>query len=180
MKPAGIKIGETEFFTDENGNISAMHQGCRKEIYQLPAIIHDLIDVAMDETQKESLNKMGVFMPLDRRLQFLKCNCSTYDETPDLVNGTFRNEYVECSQRQKCAYEGKLCKPITLSNGTHLTMAELRITSLIRAGQFDKEIARAVGIKENTLRKHKQNIQEKLNVDSKTQIALKAIELGIA
>lgn len=179
MIPAGINPGETEFFKSGNG-IMAMQSGVKKEIEDLPYKTHEVIDMAMDAKQRKALDHLGITHPLERRIQFLKCNASVYDATPDIVDGKFQNEYVSCPFRQQCPHEGKLCKVLTLSNGEHLTLSELRITSLIRAGLFDKEIARTTGIAETTLRKHKQNIQEKLEVERKTQIATKAIEIGIA
>ena len=179
MIPAGLKVGETEFLR-LYGRMMAVHQGNLTEIADLPYKILRFISLAIDDHQRKSLDILGKTEFLTQIIQFLECNASTYDSTPDLHEGVFRNEYVECEFRETCPHQGKLCKVIHLDNGRHLTFSELRITSLIRKGLFDKEIANTVNIAEQTLRVHKRNIQEKLGVERKTQIATKAIEIGIA
>lgn len=178
MIPAGLRPGETEFM-ELDSEIIAIHEGNKKHIEQLPYQLLAMIDLAIDHKQRLALTGMKVFDYLAQIKQFLKCNASGADCTPDLKDGAFNNEYVRCAFRGKCAYEGKLCKVVKCNSGEYLTFSEMRITSHIREGLFDKEIAAACGISVNTVKVHKQNIQNKLQVERKTQIATKAIELGI-
>ena len=179
MIPVGIKAGETEFFEFEERMI-AKHEGNHIEIKDLPTPTLKMLDMAIDDLQRKSLMSWGLLDFHEQINQFLKCNASSYDFTPDLKDGKFQNEYCKCVFRGKCQFEGKLCRVIHLKNGTHLTMSELRVTAYIRAGFFDKEIAAMMGISPNTLRVHEQNIRLKLNVERKAHVAVKAIELGIA
>ena len=179
MIPAGVRCGETEFM-EIDSEIIALHEGNKRNIEELPFNILGIVDLAIDHKKRSCLTGMGIFDYMGQIKQFLKCNASAADATPDIKDGVFTNEYCQCVFRGKCAYEGKLCSVIKTENGQYLTMSELRITSQIRAGYFDKEIADACGISINTVKVHKQNIQKKLGVERKTMIAVKAIEIGIA
>lgn len=179
MNYAGLISGETEFM-EIDSELVALHEGNKTQIENLPFNILGIVDLAIDHKKRSYLTGMHIFDYLGQIKQFLKCNASTSDCTPDIKDGVFTNEYCQCAFRGKCAYEGKLCSVVKTEDGQYLTMSELRIASQIRAGFFDKEIADACGISINTVKVHKQNIQQKLGVERKTMIATKAIEIGIA
>ena len=179
MIPAGIRAGETEFM-EVDAELFAMHEGHKTAIENLPSYVLGIVDLAIDPVKRKCLTDWGINEQMPQIKQFLKCNASVADATPDIANGKFSNEYVACPFRGKCRYEGKLCTVIPTESGDHLTFAEMRITSQIRAGLFDKEIAAACGISINTVKVHKQHIQTKLKVERKTMIVAKAIEIGIA
>jgi len=180
MIPAGISTGEIEFFRDRT-ELFAMCSGIKVGILHLPADLTGIVDAAMETKHHECLDKMGIDCKVERRIQFLKCNCSSYDFTPDIVDGqlTLQREYVSCEFRGQCQYEGKFCGPIEI-DGKKVTMAELRVTSKIRAEKSDKEICDELNIHPQTLRVQKASIQIKLNADRKVGIAMKAVQYGIS
>lgn len=61
-----------------------------------------------------------------------------------------------------------------------LTRRETEILRLLARGKANKEIARALGITEQTAKTHVRHILAKLQVQSRTQAALCAIQLGLA
>jgi DNA-binding CsgD family transcriptional regulator len=157
-----------------------MHSGVRKEIADLHPAIHAVVVNHITPKHHSTLDRMGIEDAFLRMVQFIKCNLSSYDYTPDIIEGelSLRTEYVACPLRGKCDYEGKGCQPIVV-DGQKVTMAELRITSLIRDCYQDKEICDIVGIQPQTLRVHKLNIQTKLKADRKPQVAMRAVQYGI-
>ena len=177
MTPGGLKIGQTEFFWDDAQGW-VLHSGQLLSIEQMPEELFVIVDAAMNDKHSKALDRMGILDPDRRRLKFLKCNAGTFDFTPDIQNGAMQLEYVTCPERGRCSEEGHLCQPL-LINGHKISMAELRIISLIRQGKYDKEICDELSIAPQTLRTHKQNIERKLNADRKVQVALKAVEYGI-
>lgn len=177
MIPAGIRIGEVEFFWDGPAGFY-MIEGDKVPVEQMTPEIGDLVDQQINVRHQEALTEMRISSPELRRLKFLQCNCSSYDFTPDIEDGVMQLEYVACEYRGICKQEGKLCQPLMI-NGQKISMQELRITSLIRKGLYDKEISAVLNIAPQTLRTHKQNIERKLNADRKVQVALKAVEYGI-
>ncbi|MBU0704258.1 MAG: response regulator transcription factor, partial [Chloroflexi bacterium] len=63
---------------------------------------------------------------------------------------------------------------------TPLTEREVDVLQLVAAGQSNREISAHLGISEATVRTHMSNILAKLNLDSRTQAALYALQKGLA
>jgi two-component system NarL family response regulator len=62
---------------------------------------------------------------------------------------------------------------------TNLTVRELEILKMLAKGPTNKEIARALGISDNTVRNHVNSIIEKLDVSDRTEAATTAIQRGL-
>jgi DNA-binding NarL/FixJ family response regulator len=60
-----------------------------------------------------------------------------------------------------------------------LTERETDVLRLLAQGQSNKQIARSLGIGEKTVKTHVSNILGKLNVQSRTQAALYAVQIGM-
>lgn len=60
-----------------------------------------------------------------------------------------------------------------------LTERETEVLRLLARGRANKEIARDLGIGEKTVKTHVSNILAKLNVQSRTQAALYAVQIGL-
>jgi DNA-binding CsgD family transcriptional regulator len=180
MIPAGLRAGQHEFYWDGPQGL-VISAGVQRPVEEMPAILKPVIDRAITKQARQSMVLMGILGADEQRIQFLKCNCSNSDYTPDIDEATMvlRREYVTCSMRGHCQFEGKLCSGIEV-DGRKITMAQLRIVALIRKGLYDKEICDQLHIAPQTLRTHKQTIQTLLNADRKTGIALKAVEYGIS
>jgi DNA-binding NarL/FixJ family response regulator len=61
-----------------------------------------------------------------------------------------------------------------------LTGQEMKVLSLLAAGQSNKEIARALGLSPNTVKTHLANLFAKLSVSRRTQAVGRARDLGLA
>lgn len=180
MIPAGLSAGEHEFYWDgPQGYV--LSAGVKRPVEDMPAILKPVVDKAITKQALQSMLTMGITCADQQRIQFLKCNCGNADYTPDIDETTMvlQREYVTCSMRGSCQFEGKLCRGIEV-DGRALTMSHLRIIGLIRKGLYDKEICDQLHIAPQTLRTHKQTIQILLNADRKTGIALKAVQYGIS
>jgi len=62
---------------------------------------------------------------------------------------------------------------------TDLTPREIEILKLVSKGPTNKEIGRALGISENTVKNHVNSIIEKLEVSDRTEAATTAIQRGL-
>lgn len=61
-----------------------------------------------------------------------------------------------------------------------LTRRELEIVRLLAQGQSNREMARALGIDEGTVKSHLHSVYEKLNLDNRVELALYVRERGLA
>ena len=62
----------------------------------------------------------------------------------------------------------------------NLTDREAEVLSQLRQGNSNKEIAQALDIAETTVKLHLRSISEKLNARNRTDIVVRAIEMGLA
>ena len=66
------------------------------------------------------------------------------------------------------------------SERVHLTAREREIMQCLARGESNKEIARRLDVAESTVKIHVQNILKKLNLSSRVQIAVYAVENGLS
>lgn len=62
---------------------------------------------------------------------------------------------------------------------SNLTAREIEILKMLSKGPTNKEIGRALGISDNTVKNHVNSIIEKLEVSDRTEAATTAIQRGI-
>lgn len=179
--PAGINDDNAEFF-HKNGEDYAFKGGMKLRYDQFPNSLYIKIDNTMAQRPRAlaALDSIGLFDQHLRRRQFLRCNNSSFDFVPDSCASvhTLNTEYVPCSIRGNCKYEGDLCQGVPVAHGT-LSMRELEVMGSIRIGLYDKEICDKLKIRPDTLKTHKRNIQRKLGVERKSAIANSAAAMQI-
>jgi DNA-binding NarL/FixJ family response regulator len=69
--------------------------------------------------------------------------------------------------------------PMPAANVASLTAREMDVLRLVAEGQTNKEIGGKLGISEDTVKKHVQNVIWKLNAADRTQAAILAMRLGL-
>lgn len=69
--------------------------------------------------------------------------------------------------------------PARLDDTARLTAREREIVQGLARGESNKEIARDLGVAESTVKIHVQNILKKLNLASRVQVAVYAVEHGL-
>lgn len=62
---------------------------------------------------------------------------------------------------------------------SRLTAREIQVTQLLARGASNKVIARELDVSESTIKIHVQNVLKKLNLNSRVQIAVYAVEHGL-
>lgn len=106
-----------------------------------------------------------------------------------LLKGTAAGSLVACIRevarggrhREPALMERALELALALRNAPpdgagHLTPREVEVLALVSQGLPNKQIAREVGVSEGTIKAHIHNLFHKLQVSSRTQLALKARE----
>lgn len=99
--------------------------------------------------------------------RFIRCNFKLYDNTPDIdQNGIFRFEFTDCPLKGdfgECKYCGIICNP---KFNSKLTDREDDVMKMYYESVTTEEIADALCISIETVKKHKRNALVKLKLHS--------------
>ena len=66
-----------------------------------------------------------------------------------------------------------------LPNGEIITKRQMQVLFYLKDGYFNKQIAQKMNVKEPTIKLHIHNLFQKLNANNRTQIVIKAHQLGL-
>ena len=66
-----------------------------------------------------------------------------------------------------------------LPNGEIITKRQMQVLFYLKDGYFNKQIAQKMNVKEPTIKLHIHNLFQKLNATNRTQIVIKAHQLGL-
>lgn len=171
--PAGLNDMSFEIYKRAN-QIYALNNGKTIAYEDFPNELLTLIDtiISLNPKARKAMEFIGVTDADEQRKQFISCNMANFDFTAD-VNEDYKElttEYVECNIRKTCPVQDKLCGAVKSVNG-QLSIRQLQIMGMIRLGMFDKEIADALFISQETVKTTKRNIQKILKVERKAMIA---------
>jgi DNA-binding CsgD family transcriptional regulator len=157
--------------------------GDGKQWFTYPSVPEELLipfeeDLERDKKSQEGLRLMKV--PDNKKLeQHIRCKFGGSDNIADLsLDGQSTPDLPHCTKRLTCPGFGKCCKKPEFNNGK-LSYRQIQITSLIQKGLSDNQIALELGVKPNTIRTQRVNIERIMGVGSKPQIAAIATLLGI-
>lgn len=176
IQPA-FSDGSFEFF-DAGSCTYELTNGSFTPIVQLPAKFYSLLQEQLhsDKTAQRGLDKLGITDPEERIVKFYKCNYSESDEHPDInEKGKLGpREFVKCFERTDCIAQNELCRfPAGLSK------REMQVARRIALGQMDAQICYELEITQNTLRNHKNNIEQKIGATGKVAIGVWAVKNNI-
>ncbi len=88
---------------------------------------------------------------------------------------TVQKQSEEATYRSREELELKVDAAIQRGNSYGLTFRELTVLHLVAAGQTDKEIANALGIRPYTASRHLKNIMAKMSASSRTDAGVRAV-----
>lgn len=179
--PGGLISKATETFSIDNEPYTTFN----RQIYSFEETPSCRIDIYMDHMKANQKGEKvmeeitGSNDDMVKVKQWMLCRFGGMDDTPDIdeFNRIQEAEYVPCSKRGMCPFEGKGCCTVEVSKDVFLSKAELAVTKLIE--DQDKIIADKLCISTQTVKTHIQNIRKKLNKNSRTGVAVWAVVKGI-
>lgn len=179
--PPGLEDQSVEFYVFDN-DIKCLHQGIRYSWGQFPSWIISKIEedmLAHPEAIKALVN-WDISDKDEMLRQYIICRFGGFDGTADITTEGKIDyvEYFDCGRRGNCAQEGKLCSAIKVGE-EYLTRQEINVLKKVVAGKPNKIIAAELFISEETVSSHNQNIQRKLQVTSKIEMATWAVKRNI-
>ncbi|MCZ4244923.1 helix-turn-helix domain-containing protein [Pedobacter punctiformis] len=153
-----------EFFTHDNQPMVS-YQRRQYDLEDAPIPIHN----ALENYLKAHPDKVMAYRDMagaDKvKDQCVKCLFSNLDGMPDLTDdGVLTPEFVNCSSRGKCKWEGIGC----LRDPFGLSERESQIADL--ADLTNEEIADKLYLSKHTVSTHLQNVQRKVGVRNKKQL----------
>ncbi len=175
--PAGTLDANFEFF-EENGEVYFMNNRRTHEFHELDVVQLDMLreDLEAHPMALKAIEELGIIDPVYQIKQWAICNFGNFDNKADLTeDGVIIHEHVNCAKRGTCKFEGVICQPLLVENGT-LTIREVQIIKLVAKDLLDKQISGMLGIALNTMAVHRTNIEKKIGCHSKAGITAYAYQ----
>lgn len=178
--PPGLEDNSVELYYDRG--LKCLTNGTRYTWRQFPQPIVDTIIQDMKDNHEAipGLLEMGYRSSIGQFVKYTSCRFGGFDFGADITkDGKILNtEYFECGFRGTCRQEGKVCATIKVGD-EHLTKQEINVLKKVAASKANKVIAAELFISVETVSSHNQNIQRKLGVFTKIEMANWAIKRNI-
>ncbi|WP_162343193.1 response regulator transcription factor [Cyclobacterium salsum] len=178
--PAGIIDQNVEFFA-KGESVFAIVQSQMLPPAEWPNWLKESIlqDMQKHPSAVQALVDADFVTEEEMVVQYIKCRYSALDNQPDMIEGRLQDtEYVDCSLRGSCPFEGRLCELLAARYGI-LTPREIEVLKLIPEGLLDKEIADKMGISVLTVGVYMKNLREKTGYKNKAELVRFAFEKNL-
>lgn len=179
--PPGLEDNSVEFYVHENC-IKCLHKGVKYSWGEFPEWIIQKIedDMLVHPDAIKALLAWDIQERDEMIRQYIICRFGGFDGNPDISNSGDIDyvEYFDCGRRGNCSQEGKLCSAIKVGED-YLTRQELNVLKKVASGKSNKVIAAELILSEETISSHNQNIQRKLGVFTKIEMATWAVKRNI-
>jgi DNA-binding CsgD family transcriptional regulator len=177
---AMILSGEgTEMF-QVNDNALIAHNRRVYDVADAPANIKDKITVFIEECpkRKAAYIAMAGNDKNDQISQCIKCMFANLDGTPDIDKdgNIIATEYVSCSKRGSCKFEGVGCNKLVIGK-VAITRSQERVVMLCSLPY--KVIADELFLSIQTVKRHMQDVLKGTGIPDKTNLALEACKIGL-
>ena len=175
--PAGLLDSNFEFF-EKDGDLFYLTQGQVHHFMQLDLRFVAILREDLEDHPRalKAIEKIGITDPIAQVKQWAICNFGDFDHKADLTSdGVIIREHVHCSKRGSCPFEGIICQPVLVENGT-ISEREIQVIKLVARDLLDKQIADFMGISAKTVAAHIQHIEQKIGCHSKAGITSYAFQ----
>ena len=169
--PAGLIDANYEFF-EKDGDLFFLNRGQVSPFSDLELKYMEIIREDLEDHPRalKAMEKIGIIDPITQVKQWALCNFGDFDNKADLTaDGVIIREHVHCAKRGSCPFEGNICQPVLVENGT-ITAREIQVIRLIARDLLDKQIADFMGISVKTVAVHIQHLEHKIGCHSKAGI----------
>lgn len=176
----GMYDNATEFFV-MNNEVNFLSNGTLLPFTDLSfetiAILEDAINT--DINVKLELHDMHPTSRIKRIEQYAKCKFGGLDFQGDIVDGQLQDgEFWDCPNRGNCKSEGIICK-LPKYDGKRLDSKEIPLIKLLCTDATNEAIADKLALPMGSFHKSKKQLYQKLNVQTKQEIAIIAFTLNL-
>ena len=176
----GLSDSSIEFFTQDN-KVKAFSQGKIRDFYDVPFTSLLILREALekDSAADTVLKEWHPESEMKRMEKFVSCRFGGLDFKPDIKDLELQSgEYWPCPLRGVCRGEGIVCKPLEY-NGSALSQKEIKLIQLLPTSLTNEALADQVKLPMGTFNLFKKELYKKLNVQTKQEAVLIAVELNI-
>ena len=176
----GMVNTDVEFFKTEDG-LKLMSSGKILKFKELPVYLFKILKDKL-HSEPKALKILQKWYPNDEMLQlekFTECRFGGLDFTPDIKDNVLQEgEYHDCPIRHKCKGDGIICQSLRY-NGHVLSQQDIKLLRLIATSHINEVIAEMLGISLGMFHKVKKALYSKLNVQTKQEATLIAVDLNL-
>jgi DNA-binding CsgD family transcriptional regulator len=181
--PGGLIENNTEFFTAVINNElqpACNHAGVTYSFNDTPSAIKAIVyhDMKSRPEIEKGVESMVGSDEVEKLKKYIMCRYGALNTEADIDSegNISEPEYVPCSLRGNCPYEGLVCCTIKIGSVV-LSKCETSVFRLVMLP--DKLIADKLFLSVETVKKHFQNIRLKTGLNNKIEMAIWATQKGI-
>lgn len=176
----GMLNTDVEFFRTPEG-VKVISSSTISEFRDIPMPLYQKLKEKMI-SDLDAINVLKNWYPeseLKQLEKFTECRFGGLDFTPDISNNKIQDgEYWDCPFRGNCKGEGKVCQLLKY-NGNTLSTLEIKLLKLMATNYTNEVIAEILKISFGSFHKIKQILYSKLNVQTKQEATLIAVDLNL-
>lgn len=179
----GMTDSGLEFFV-----VDANHQDVKvihaQSVYAFEDLSFPIVQMLKEEVQKDPevqrhLQAMQPDSEIAQLKQFVACRFGGLDRVADIADGKLaQGDYWNCPLRGSCKSEGILCKSLKW-NDVELTPEDIKLIQLTTTTMTNEVIAEQMNLPLGSLHKLKQFLYQKLEVQTKQEVAIVAMFLNL-
>lgn len=177
----GLRDSGIEFFNDEQNKVKVFSQGKLTDFYDVTfATLIILREALAQENDVDTILKE--WFPgseMKRMEKFASCRFGGLDFKPDIKDMKLQmGEYWPCPLRGVCKGEGIVCQTL-IYNDHEITPSEIKLIKLLATNLTNEALADKMHMPMGTFNFFKKELYKKLNVQTKQEAALIAVELNL-
>lgn len=176
----GMVNTDVEFFKTDEG-LKVMSSSKILKFKELPAYLFNILKEELNrEPKTQAILEEWFPGNLMKQLEkFVECRFGGLDFTADIKNNKLqKGEYHDCPIRYKCKGNGIVCQAL-LYNNQPLSQQDIELLRLIATNYTNEVIAELLNISLGQFHKVKKALYSKLNVQTKQEATLIAVDLNL-
>lgn len=176
----GLTDSSVEFWNHDD-ETKVLSQGKVTDFYDTPISILLLIreQLSKEHDTDAQLKEWHPESEMKRMEKFVRCRYGGLDFKPDVINLQLQaGEYWPCPLRGKCRGEGIVCKNAVYNN-QELTGKDIKLIQLLSTNLTNEALADKFKMCMGTFNLFKKELYKKLNIQTKQEAVLVAVELNL-
>lgn len=177
----GLNCSSVEFFNSDDGKVKMLANGRLQDFYDAPFSTLLVIREHLAASPKVDtiLKEWHPDSEMKRMEKFIHCRFGGLDFTPDIKDHELQaGEYWDCPLRGICKGEGLVCKNLKYNSHT-LLLKDIKLMRLLTTNLTNEVLAEKLDMCMGTFNLFKKELYKKLNIQTKQEAVVIAVELNL-